>query len=87
MVIIMIFKPLILFLVCAFVVQYARSRNISRVNTSERWGLGVCGGIARHLGVDVMVVRVVTVLAVLLVPVPVVCIYVALGQSLTQSQY
>ena len=87
MVIIMIFKLLILFLVCAFVVQYARSRHISRVNTSERWGLGVCGGIARHAGVNVEVVRAIAVLAVLLMPVTVVCIYVALGQSLPQSQY
>lgn len=87
MVITMIFKLLILFLVCAFVVQYARSRNVTRVNTTGRWGLGVCGGVARHLGVNVEVVRAVTVLAVLIMPWPVVCVYLALGQGLAQSQY
>lgn len=87
MVITMIFKLLIVFLVCAFAVQYARSRNISRVNTTGRWGLGVCGGVARHLGVNVEVVRAVTVLAVLIMPWPVVCVYLALGQCLAQSHY
>lgn len=52
-------------------------RSAELVRTDDRWLGGVCGGVARYLGVDPTVIRVVTVIGAVLGIGTVVVAYVA----------
>jgi phage shock protein C len=57
---------------------------------SDRWLLGVCGGIAHHYGWNSNLVRLVTAVLAVAIPgisvVPVLIIYIILGAILPESE-